>query len=206
MFGLFKKDTETPKYDFVTVDIETTGSSVLEHDIYEIAMVKIVKGKVKKEFRAYIVEEALPESIYRRRGMSQEDLDNALTYQQALKKFEKFTKGYPVIAHNSRFDRGFIEYKFREYLGRPIDRVWMCTLSMSRKSFPFLERHTLAHVAYHLNIPNDKHHQALNDARVCADIVLCLIGKKPVATKDGLLSKASRAMSKFFLKFSKKGI
>lgn len=67
------------------------------------------------------------------------------------------------VAHNAQFDRRQIE----SALGAPLPFRLACTVAMSRRAFPNLERHNLKTVASHLRIPL-RHHDALSDARACA--------------------------------------
>lgn len=67
------------------------------------------------------------------------------------------------VAHNAQFDRMQIE----RALGTPLPFRLACTVAMSRRTFPRLERHNLAAVASHLRIAL-KHHDALSDARASA--------------------------------------
>lgn len=67
------------------------------------------------------------------------------------------------VAHNAAFDRRQIE----SALGRPLPFPVACTVAMSRRAFPRLERHNLAVVSRHLGIAL-RHHDALSDARASA--------------------------------------
>jgi DNA polymerase-3 subunit epsilon len=67
------------------------------------------------------------------------------------------------VAHNAQFDRTQIE----SALGRALPFPIACTVAMSRRAFPKLERHNLAAVSAHLDIAL-RHHDALSDARACA--------------------------------------
>lgn len=71
--------------------------------------------------------------------------------------------GTLYVAHNAQFDRRQIE----SALGTPLPFRLACTVAMSRRAFPNLERHNLKSVASHLRIPL-RHHDALSDARACA--------------------------------------
>ncbi|MFJ7849141.1 exonuclease domain-containing protein [Peribacillus sp. NPDC097206] len=59
----------------------------------------------------------------------------------------------------------------------------VCTVKESKKVYKDLVNYKLNTVATHLGIPNLRHHNALNDARVSADILLCILGREPVATR-----------------------
>jgi DNA polymerase-3 subunit epsilon len=67
------------------------------------------------------------------------------------------------VAHNAQFDRMQIE----RAIATPLPFRLACTVSMSRRAFPQLERHNLKSVTSHLRIAL-KHHDALSDARACA--------------------------------------
>lgn len=67
------------------------------------------------------------------------------------------------VAHNAQFDRLQIE----RAIGGPLPFRLACTVAMSRRAFPNLERHNLKTVTSHLRIPL-RHHDALSDARACA--------------------------------------
>ena len=67
------------------------------------------------------------------------------------------------VAHNASFDRLQIE----RALDRQLPFRLACTVAMSRRAFPRLDRHNLACVSAHLRIPLT-HQDALSDARACA--------------------------------------
>jgi DNA polymerase-3 subunit epsilon len=67
------------------------------------------------------------------------------------------------VAHNAQFDRLQIE----RAIGAPLPFRMACTVAMSRRAFPQLDRHNLKSVTAHLRIPL-QHHDALSDARACA--------------------------------------
>lgn len=74
--------------------------------------------------------------------------------------------GHPeplFVAHNAQFDRMQIE----RAIERQLPFRLACTVAMSRRTYPKLERHNLASVASHLRIAL-KHHDALSDARASA--------------------------------------
>jgi DNA polymerase-3 subunit epsilon len=57
---------------------------------------------------------------------------------------------------------------------------YACTVQMSRRAFPGLDSHRLNEVAYRIGFEDFKHHDALDDARACAEIVIY------IARRDGL--------------------
>lgn len=93
-------------------------------------------------------------------------IDDAISATRAPKLFPTLEADEPAalfVAHNAQFDRMQIE----RALGRPLPFRLACTVAMSRRAFPQLDRHNLKTVTGHLRIAL-KHHDALSDARACA--------------------------------------
>jgi len=79
--------------------------------------------------------------------------------------------GRPVVAHNASFDMSVLRYEL-DYLGRRYpDLEYYCTLVLSRACWPQLYSHRLPDVASHCGIVF-RHHDAAEDARACAEILL----------------------------------
>ena len=93
-------------------------------------------------------------------------IDGALAELAEPTLFAKDASDAPsplFVAHNAQFDRMQIE----RAIGAPLAFRLACTVAMSRRAFPRLERHNLAAVSAHLRIAL-KHHDALSDARASA--------------------------------------
>lgn len=69
--------------------------------------------------------------------------------------------GRPLVAHNASFDMSVLRYELKYY----------CTLVLSRACWPGLHGHRLPDVASHCGIAFH-HHDAAEDARACAEILL----------------------------------
>jgi DNA polymerase-3 subunit epsilon len=76
--------------------------------------------------------------------------------------------GRVFVAHNARFDYGFLKAAFRR-LGERFQSDVLCTLRLSRRMFPEYDRHGLdALVARHA-LDGTSRHRALGDARLIAE-------------------------------------
>ncbi|MBI1214613.1 MAG: hypothetical protein GC185_02200 [Alphaproteobacteria bacterium] len=76
-----------------------------------------------------------------------------------------------LLAHNARFDRNVL-YATADHYGINLPSFdWVCTVDVSRVTWPGLENHKLSTVCRHLDIPLD-HHDAASDAHGCANIYL----------------------------------
>ncbi|MER2114244.1 MAG: 3'-5' exonuclease [Solibacillus isronensis] len=169
--------------EFIAVDIETTGTDHIYSGIYEIGAVHIKDGKVVGEFSSYVkTNRPLPLHVLERRGLTSESYKKFPTYQYALSEFLKFTHGKVLVFHNKSFDERFLRYKIRRKLNYDLKNPTLCTLELFKEQIKDFPNYKLGTIATSLGIINNSPHEALNDARVCADIMLCLLGKEPVAT------------------------
>ncbi len=76
-----------------------------------------------------------------------------------------------LAAHNAPFDRGVLEGCCAAHGLPSPGKQFVCTVQAARRTWPHLPRHRLPDVCAHLGLELE-HHQALSDARACADILL----------------------------------
>lgn len=184
--------------DFVAVDIETTGFSQRYDSIIQIGAVKIVDDKKVAEFNRYIhTTKQISETLTEITGITNKLLnEKGEPYSVVLTDFIEFIGDFGLVAHNVQFDMRFLKQKIASKFGKELKNPQYCTMKLARSTFPNLEKHKLDYVAGHLGIPNPSHHNAINDARVCADILLKISGKEAVATEpetmiDAVLNSVS---------------
>lgn len=85
-----------------------------------------------------------------------------------------------VLAHNASFDRNVL-YSTAEFYGINLPNLdWLCTVRISRATWPDIENHKLSTVCAHLGIPLN-HHDAASDAHGCAQIYLRAAARREVA-------------------------
>ena len=78
-----------------------------------------------------------------------------------------------VVAHNAAFDTGFIKKNARD-LGMKFDNTIMDTMTLSHVLLPELGKFTLDRVCKALNVKNEHHHRAVDDANATAKIFVKL--------------------------------
>jgi DNA polymerase-3 subunit epsilon len=158
----------------VAVDVETTGLFASRGDrIIEIGAVVVEGDRIGEEFHALIsVQEHIPRSAQKVHGITEEMLIGKPKAEEVMPEFRKFLADSTLVAHNARFDMGFISYEFL-LLGMGLTNPYHCTLELSRSLFPRLRNHKLETVYRHLcgRIPGEvKRHRALDDARLVARV------------------------------------
>ena len=70
-----------------------------------------------------------------------------------------------LVAHNARFDHGFLRNEFRR-LGYQYTPKVLCTVKLSRRLYPQERRHNLDSLIERHGLSCDNRHRALADARV----------------------------------------
>lgn len=166
---------------FVVVDLETTGGGPGRGDsIIEIGAVKVAGGKVIDTFEALIDPgRPLPRFITGLTGISDEMLAGQPRVDTVLPEFAEFAEEHVMVAHNARFDRGFLDAAWREVLGRPVPGNFLCTLRLARRLLPALRRRSLDSLAGHFGIPAVDRHRALGDARITAEVLFHFLEALP---------------------------
>lgn len=156
----------------VAVDVETTGLSPVRGDrIIEIGAVALERDQISEEFHALInVEERIHWAAQQVHCITKEMLHDKPLAHEVMPEFRKFIADCALVAHNARFDMGFISYEFLR-LGMGLTNPYHCTLELSRSLYPKLRNHKLETVYRHLcgRIPEEaRRHRALDDARLVA--------------------------------------
>ncbi len=100
------------------------------------------------------------------------------------------TSGAIFVAHNARFDYGFLKHAFAR-TGRTFSARALCTVRLSRLLFPEEARHNLDSLITRHALPVDGRHRALGDARVLWAFVQMLYRDFP---SDAVEQAARRAL------------
>lgn len=161
--------------EYVVFDIETTGLSQKHNKIIEIGAVKIKDGEITDRFSEFVNPEVpIPYQIEQLTSINDEMVMHAPTIDVILPRFLKFCKDTVVVAHNAAFDTGFIR-KFAKDCGLSFTNTIMDTMTLSHILMPELGKYTLDRLCKALNIKNEHHHRAIDDAEATAKIFLRLL-------------------------------
>ena len=109
-------------------------------------------------------------------GLSAADTEDAPVFPSVWEEMEPLLEGYPLVAHNARFDEGCLKAVHRVYQMDYPDYHFYDTLAASRRHFGCrLPNHQLQTVAAACGYDLTRHHHALADAEACAAIALKLL-------------------------------
>lgn len=165
---------------FVVVDLETTGTSPGRDEITEIGAVRIRGGQVQAELSTFVsIDGSLPGHISRLTGIEPGDLVGAPPLGEVMATFLEFSTGAVLVAHNARFDLGFLRAAATT-TGHPWpDPQSVCTLALARRVLHRGETrgHRLGVLAAHLGATVEPNHRALQDARATVDVLHALISR-----------------------------
>ena len=96
-------------------------------------------------------------------GLSAEDTNDALCFEEAWESIAPKLKDLPLVAHNSPFDEGCLKAAHEVYdLAYP-KYPFYCTCRLSRKMYPFLVNHQLQTVAAIRYVTNGSYAATLRD-------------------------------------------
>lgn len=155
---------------YAIVDIETTGGMSHRDKITEIGIVIHDGEKIVDSWESLInPERNIPANITRITGITNDMVQDAPKFFEVAKKVVELTEGAIFVAHNVRFDYGFIKNAF-ENLGYTYTRKQLCTVRLTRKSFPGLRSYALGNLIKHFDIKVNARHRALDDAMATAII------------------------------------
>lgn len=158
---------------FVVVDIETTGLAPPGDGITEIAALRIQKGSVTDRYVTLVNPgRAIPYQIQQLTGITNAMVQNAPRIQEVMPEFEDFCELAPIVAHNSSFDRRFLDHFARETLGSELINADVCTVRLARRLLPHLKSRSLGPLTQHLGISIKARHRAMGDAEATAEVFL----------------------------------
>jgi DNA polymerase-3 subunit epsilon len=172
----------------IAFDTETTGLSHREGDrVIEIGAVEIIGNMpTENRFHAYINpgrRKVNPEATAIH-GITDEDLADKPTMDKVMPLFLDFVGDSPLIAHNARFDTGFLNNELA-LLQKPFPGKFptelrneiIDTLDIARRRFP-MARNTLDGLCSRFGVDNTNRvlHGALIDADLLAHVYVHLMG------------------------------
>ena len=160
---------------FVVFDIETTGLDKYKEEITEIGAVLVEDGQVTERWGTFVnPEKPIPAKISELTSITDDMVADAPKVKDALTDFFKFCQGAVLVAHNAKFDTGFIKEKAKK-CGLSYDFGHLDTLMLAKCLYPNLPNYKLNTLTKHLNVVLENHHRAVDDAKATADIFVKML-------------------------------
>ncbi len=148
----------------VFVDLETTGTNPVADRITEIGIVEVDAAGTATHWSSLVNPEVpIPSFIQGLTGISNAMVRDAPTFAELAPALHDRLQGALFIAHNARFDYGFLRNAF-ESAGLPFKTDVLCTVKLSRALYPKERKHNLDTLIERHGLKADARHRALADA------------------------------------------
>jgi DNA polymerase-3 subunit epsilon len=147
---------------FALVDLETTGGQANQDHIMEAA-VRVIGGEVDLEWQSLIDPLcSVPSFIQGLTGISTSMLRGKPRFSEVQEILWSYLDDAILVAHNARFDAGFLRANFARY-GRDYQPRVLCTLKLARTLYPEWPKHGLEAICARIGFYSEVHHRAMAD-------------------------------------------
>ena len=171
--------------NFVSFDIETTGTLSHLDRIVEVGAVRFSEGKVTGNFSQLIsIDIPMPEQASAVNGITDEMLKNQPSIEEVLPLFSEFCSNSLLVAHNAPFDFQFLLRAIEENRSPAPRGLVLDTCQLARKSFPGLANYKLSTLCDYLKISSEGFHRAEADALYCGRLFLHILKKNSFSVDD----------------------
>lgn len=113
-------------------------------------------------------------------GIRPEHVEDAGEFPEVMDEFAEDFSGAMMIAHNAAFDFSVWRFALDAYHQPYPELSYLCSVKLAQRMWPDLGSHRLNSLAAHLGL-SFNHHNAADDARVCALASLAMVREAGVA-------------------------
>lgn len=155
-----------PHQKIAIVVLETTGITSTGGRITEIGIVLVEQGEVIEEWQSLVNPQcSIPLVIQSLAGITNAMVASAPTFAKIARQVLARLEGCLFVAHDARFDYGFVKNAFRR-LEIPFTADVLCAVRFSRRLYPEDKPHSLDALIARHNLTSFDRHRALSDARI----------------------------------------
>ncbi len=186
-WGLVPEAQGSPLLDecaFAVVDVETTGMRASGHDrITEIAVV-VVHGDRRELVLDSLVNPGrpIPPAVCAITNITNAMVEQAPRFAEVADQVVGALAGRVFVAHNARFDWGFVSAEVRRARDLALDGPQLCTVRRARRLVKGVRSCGLDNLTQFFGFRNSARHRAAGDALVTADLLARLLR---LAREDG---------------------
>lgn len=161
---------------YAVVDVETTGFSAKSDRICEVAVLCTdAHGEVVDEYVSLVNPGRSLGMTTRIHGITSTMVSTAPPFRDVADDLLARMAGRVLVAHNAAFDLGFLESEFARVGVFLPHQSLVCTKKLGRALLDC--RGSLASLCAALMVPHESAHSAGGDARACASVFQCLLGR-----------------------------
>lgn len=147
----------------IFIDLETTGPHPLADQITEIGIVEVTATGIIRWSSLVNPEVSISPFIQRLTGITDEMVKDAPVFASLADTLLDKLQGGLFVAHNARFDYGFLRNAFKR-LDYSFTSDVLCTVKLSRKLFPEEPHHNLDAIIARHGLAGENRHRAMGDA------------------------------------------
>ena len=178
--------------ELACVDLETTGGNAHYNRVIEVGIVLMRGGEVIEEWSSLVNPGTrIPGNIEQFTGISNAMVADAPEFSAIRDEVLARLSGRLFVAHNARFDYGFLRSEFRR-LGVRFRSPVLCTVKLSRRTDPGVRGHSLDAVMERHGLSCSARHRALGDARVLAGLLASLRSRRDPGELDAIVADLTR--------------
>ena len=151
---------------YVLLDLETTGIDPVHDRITEIAAIRVDDGAVTRRWES-LVNPGQPISpfIQKLTGITNAMAGKAPDFQRVLPDLLALLDGAVLVAHNVRFDHGFLKHAIAR-TGATLCVDTLCTVRLSRRLYPRATGHGLDAIMRRHGLSTTARHRAMGDVEL----------------------------------------
>lgn len=179
----FRRKMKGNRTHFAVVDLETTGGMPRRDRIIEVGIVRTDGEQIYDKYSTLIDPGCtIPREITRITGITTDMVLGKPKFYEVAKDIIEWTEDCIFVAHNVRFDYGFLQHAYRD-LGYTYSRKLLCTARLSRSLFPHFRSHALGRLIQEFDIEVDSRHRAEDDALATAQLLVRWIDEYEAVNK-----------------------
>lgn len=155
---------------FVAIDFETANQK--RESVCAVGMVTVENGQIVEEFYSLVdPEDRFSSFNIDVHGITPRAVSGMPTFPAISGQLWPRIAGNLIVAHNAAFDINVLKKAAYKYRLTVPEFSYVCTCQMARLTWTALDNHRLSTIANYLSL-DLQHHNALSDAKACANIFL----------------------------------
>jgi len=171
----------------IAIDLETTGLSPLVDRIIEVGAMKITPEGTTIYQTLINPEIPIPPHTIAIHNITDEMVKDSPLLNDILAHLKEFIGDLPIIAHNAKFDLGFIVMGMQKANHDLAANEIYCSCKLARHTHTEVTNHKLSTLVKELNIPLVNHHRATDDA--FASLKIFMSSLERIKTPDSPMLK-----------------
>ena len=190
--------------DLVVFDTETTGLSVFDDDVVQIAAVRVRQGQVVDKLNLFVeTNRTIPPMLGEVVNPLIEEYANQphVSHEAALQQFCDFARDAVLLGHNATYDQQIMEHNMQRYAPQLTMMTFTCydSLKLARLLHPRLKSYKLKSLLEQLGLEGQNSHLADDDIMATLSLTVhCYeLGRERVGQQLDFLSRHRQQQTKF---------